>query len=177
MNQVGYKDFHSFGFEWLGLIIILGTIINLAPYIAKLLTRRFCVSFVIFNEYTRTLSTDHITTNGKLKWLVITAVVGWASYSIHQRARFSVTPFRNASIRACRSGAIGASFTCCKIIFSGSGAALLRRDGPSPPLGCLTHSPSAPPRPLGHRPPRPRSRAPAGPSVTRGPARERGKTT
>jgi hypothetical protein len=74
MTQVGYMGFRS-GFGWLGLILICGTIINIVPYIAKVLTKRFCVSFVIFNDYTKTVSTDHIATNGKLKWVVISAVV------------------------------------------------------------------------------------------------------
>lgn len=64
------------GFGWMGLILMFGTIIATAPYIAQLLTRRFCVSFVMFNDYTRTLSTKYIATNEKLKWLVISAVVG-----------------------------------------------------------------------------------------------------
>jgi hypothetical protein len=75
MRQVGYHEF-SFGFEWPGLIIVLTMLIALVPYIAKLLTRLFCVSFVVFNEFTKALSTKYIATNENLKWLVISAVVG-----------------------------------------------------------------------------------------------------
>jgi hypothetical protein len=68
IQQVGYHEF-SFGFGWLGLILIIGMLIALVPHIAQLLTRRFCVSFVIFNDYTNTLSTKYIATNEKVKWL------------------------------------------------------------------------------------------------------------
>jgi hypothetical protein len=75
MQQVGYHEL-SLGFGWLGLILIMGMLIALVPHVAQLLTRRFCVSFVIFNDYTKTLSAKYIATNEKLKWLVITTVVG-----------------------------------------------------------------------------------------------------
>src|ERR1700730_12008669 len=91
MKQISYHEF-SFGFWWLGLILIIGMLIALVPHIAKLLTRRFCVSFVIFNDYTKLLSTKYIATNEKLKWLVITKVVGMsvALFLAYVRELFSL---------------------------------------------------------------------------------------
>ena len=91
MKQISYHEF-SFGFWWLGLILIIGMLIALVPHIAKLLTRRFCVSFVIFNDYTKLLSTKYIATNEKLKWLVITTVVGMsvALFLAYVRELFSL---------------------------------------------------------------------------------------
>lgn len=75
MQQISYREF-SLGFGSLGLVLIIGMLIALVPHIAQLLTRRFCVSFVIFNDYTKILSTKYIANNEKLKWLVISTVVG-----------------------------------------------------------------------------------------------------
>jgi hypothetical protein len=75
MRQIGFHEF-SFGFGWVGLILIVGIIISLIPHITEILTKRFCISFVIFNDYTKTVSNKYIANNEKLKWVVISAVIG-----------------------------------------------------------------------------------------------------
>jgi len=91
MRQLSYHEF-SLSFWWLGLILIIGMLIALAPHVAQLLTRRFCASFVIFNDYTKILSTKYIASNEKLKWLVISTVVGVpvAVFTAYVRGLFSL---------------------------------------------------------------------------------------
>lgn len=95
MKELGFDVFPTTGFNWPVLILIVSITPALAPYIAHVLTRRFCVSFLVFNDFTKALSTKYIATNEKLKWLVISAVVGipFALVTAYIKGLFPLMPF------------------------------------------------------------------------------------
>ena len=91
MDQLCYRGPYQ-NFALILVIFIFGFIISIIPQIAEILRNRFGRSFVVLNDHTKTKSEKYSTKNEKLKWVVISAVIGIPSALITGYIKGIFTP-------------------------------------------------------------------------------------